>query len=180
MLRSNALEVIAAYQGNSLQQLQLRERYLQFLALNENAMFRECVAGHLTGSALVFDPATDQVLLTHHRKSGRWLQFGGHCDANDPTLAYVAQREAVEESGLQDLKVLNDPVDLDEHELGPNFSCAPTHLDVRFLALASSSQVPTTSEESHDVRWFPAAAPEITDASLRRLIEVSRQIAGGR
>ena len=40
------------------------------------------------------------MLLTLHRKVGRWLQLGGHCEPADTTLAGAALREATEESGL--------------------------------------------------------------------------------
>ena len=169
-LHADAVHVIDAFEPRDVDQARLRLRYLQFLASHRDAMSRDCVSGHLTASTLVLDPSESQVLLTLHRKSRRWLQFGGHTEFGDTTLLAAAEREAREESGLPDLATPSGPVELDEHALGPNFSCAPTHLDVRYLVMADSSITPKVSEESHDVRWFPFDAPEIKDESLRRLI----------
>src|SRR5690606_26123820 len=58
---------------------------------------RERLAGHFTASCWLVDGAGARVLLTHHRKLGRWLQLGGHADG-DRDLARVALREAEEES----------------------------------------------------------------------------------
>jgi hypothetical protein len=52
-------------------------------------------AGHLTGSAWLIDSTGQRVLLTHHRKLGRWIQLGGHADGEADLLA-VAVREARE------------------------------------------------------------------------------------
>jgi 8-oxo-dGTP pyrophosphatase MutT (NUDIX family) len=60
---------------------------------------RERLEGHFTGSAWLVSGDGLRVLLTHHRKLGRWLQLGGHADG-DRDLARVALREAEEESGL--------------------------------------------------------------------------------
>ena len=53
------------------------------------AFRRETPAGHVTGSAWLVNRAGTHVLLTHHRKLGRWLQLGGHAYANARTSAIV-------------------------------------------------------------------------------------------
>ena len=69
---------------------------------------RRRLAGHFTGSAWLVDASGQRVLLTHHRKLGRWLQLGGHADG-DANLAAVALKEGEEESGLGDLVVERAP-----------------------------------------------------------------------
>ena len=76
------------------------ERFQELLARYPNCFERDCWAGHVTGSAWLVDPSGRDVLLTHHRKLGIWLQLGGHSDG-DPETAAVALREAEEESGLE-------------------------------------------------------------------------------
>ena len=62
------------------------------------------------------------MLLTLHRKGGFWAQFGGHCEPSDTTLADAALREAREESGIEELRLVGDgPVDLDRHALSSAF-----------------------------------------------------------
>jgi 8-oxo-dGTP pyrophosphatase MutT (NUDIX family) len=111
--------------------------------------------GHITGSAWLVDRAGEHVLLTHHRKLGRWLQLGGHADG-DEHVRRVARREAEEESGLVVAAVTGDILDLDVHEI-PARGADPAHLhfDVRFAFRALVSDAFTVSDESHALRWVP-------------------------
>jgi len=48
----------------------------------------------------LIDSKGERVLLTHHKKLGKWLQLGGHSDGNSNMLD-VALKEAKEESMLR-------------------------------------------------------------------------------
>ena len=72
-----------------------RDRILDLVAGFPGVLDRTCRPGHLTGSALVADPADRRILLMFHSKLERWLQPGGHADG-DGDLARVALREATE------------------------------------------------------------------------------------
>ena len=137
-----------------------------------DAHLRSCLPGHLTASAIVVDAKGERVLLTHHKKLGRWLQLGGHCDG-DADLAAVALREATEESGIEGLEIDPVPIDLDIHTI-PARKGEPEHLhlDTRFLVRAPVGAQARASDESDELRWFePAEALAIdTDESVRRLI----------
>lgn len=151
-----------------------RARILAFVdAHPRDAHRRELTVGHLTASALVVDAAGERALLTLHRKLGRWLQLGGHCDG-DANLAAAALREAREESGIEDLCILPEPIDLDVHTI-PARPGEPehSHLDTRFVVFAPPGARETVSEESHELGWFsPAELAGIeVDASVRRLFE---------
>lgn len=134
--------------------------------------------GHFTASALVVSPDRRQVLVTHHRKLGQWLQLGGHCDG-DPDLLAVALRETAEESGLTDVRVLGGgrPYDLDVHRIpGRPEMPAHVHHDVIFLMEADPAQQLTISSESLHLAWVP-----VTDARLagnRRLQRALRGLPG--
>ncbi|MEE1927681.1 NUDIX domain-containing protein [Streptomyces sp. TRM 70351] len=172
-LHRDAARVLGAWAAPDGGQDALRRAYLDHLAEYPDAMWRSCTAGHLTGSALVVEDGGERVLLTLHRKMRRWLQMGGHCEAQDTGLAEAALREAVEESGIPDLTLLpGGPVRLDRH-LTP---CA-WHLDVQYVALAPADAVAAISEESLDLRWFGhAELPEVADASVVRLAERARAL----
>lgn len=133
---------------------------------------RTRLAGHYTGSAWVVSADGERVLLTHHRKLGRWLQLGGHADG-DADLARVALREAREESGLSDLVVESLVFDLDRHAI-PARGEEPEHwhYDVRFVVRVHGSEDFAVGEESLDLAWRPVAeiaADPDADASLRRM-----------
>ena len=94
-----------------------------------------------------------RVLLTHHRKLGRWLQLGGHADG-DRDLARVALREAEEESGLRGLVVEPAIFDLDRHWI-PERGAEPGHwhYDVRYVVRATGGEDFIVSDESHALAW---------------------------
>lgn len=133
---------------------------------------RELDVGHLTGSAWLVDREGQRVLLTHHRKLGRWLQLGGHADG-DPDLAAVALREAREESGLSDLVVEPDMFDLDRHWIPERgVEVGHWHYDVRFVVRATAGEGFVVSAESHALAWRPVrevAEAGGYDESLRRM-----------
>lgn len=101
-----------------------RDEYLRFLnAAGDAALRRNGGPEHVTGSCFVFSPAFDHVLLCFHRKGQFWVQFGGHIETKDASVADAAQREAREESGIGDLLLLSPAiVDLDRHDLHAGFS----------------------------------------------------------
>lgn len=134
----------------------LRDSYIRWVRTEgDKALRREGGPEHVTASCLVFSPEFDRVLLCFHRKGQFWLQFGGHIEPADASVADAAQREAREESGIADLTLLSPAiVDLDRHDLHAGFSCA-AHWDVVYAAVVPADAHLTVSEESEDVRWFP-------------------------
>jgi len=175
-----ARRLLDAYEPPTAAQERERARMLAFLDEHPaDAHLRSCVPGHLTASALVLDARGERALLGFHRKLGRWLQLGGHCDG-DANLARVALREAVEESGIGDLAIDPLPVDLDVHVI-PARGSEPEHLhlDTRFLIHAPTDARATASEESLELRWFaPEGLATIeTDDSVRRLCRIAFKAA---
>ncbi len=166
---------IAAYAPRDADQARAREFVLGWIDAHADALSRSCLEGHLTASALVVDAAGERALLTLHRKLGRWLQLGGHCDG-DANLAGAALREAREESGIQGLAIDAQILDLDCHRI-PARADEPEHwhLDARFLVRAPPGAAPKLSAESKALRWFaPRELAEIeSDASVRRLFALA-------
>ena len=145
---------LAAYRERRPEESDTVSRFDAFVDAHRDCFHRSCRTGHITGSAWVVDAAGERVLLTHHRKLGRWLQLGGHSDGNPDTLA-VALREAQEESGLA-VRALEEGIfDLDVH-LIPARGGEPAHhhFDVRFLAVAEHDRF-RTSGESFALCWVP-------------------------
>ncbi|MGV8911764.1 MAG: NUDIX hydrolase [Rhodoglobus sp.] len=136
-----------------------RERYLTFVAAGgADALQRDGGPEHVTASCFVFSPDFENVLLCFHRKGQFWVQFGGHVEPQDATVADAALREAREESGIAELTLRSDAiVDLDRHELHGGFACA-AHWDVGFVAIAAPDVDVAVSDESEAVRWFPTNA----------------------
>lgn len=156
-----------------------REAYLRFVTLaGDAALRRDGGPEHVTGSCFVFSPAFDRVLLCFHRKGQFWVQFGGHIEPEDASVADAAQREAREESGIVSIVLLSTAiVDLDRHELHAGFSCT-AHWDIGFAATTDPDVETAVSDESEDIRWFPVDdLPAQVPAGFGTRLEHARRIS---
>jgi len=148
---------------------------LKFIDDETGYFSRNSYNGHFTGSAWIVSPDMSSILMTHHKKLGKWLQLGGHADGENDLLR-VALREAKEESGIQQFKVLSEKIfDLDIHEIPKhNFEPGHLHYDIRFLLEADpTGEAVIISDESHDVAWIPLAdvAKLNPEVSIQRMIK---------
>jgi 8-oxo-dGTP pyrophosphatase MutT (NUDIX family) len=179
--RSRLVDELDAYVPDTPRERAMLAQLRAFVAGTAACFERTWPAGHVTGSAWIVDRAGHFVLLTHHRKLGRWLQPGGHADG-DPDVRAVALREALEESGLRSLApATSDIFDLDVHAI-PARGSEPEHLhyDVRFAFFGDPSEAPVASAESHAVAWVPLADVEHFDIddSVRRLVAKTARLVG--
>ena len=179
-LRADAHDVLTAWPAPDAEQDRLRQLYLAHLERHPDATSRDCHPDHLTASALIVSADGEQVLLTLHRRLGRWLQTGGHCEPDDITMVDAARREGREESGIHDLAVDTVPVLLSLHEVP---SCGPIrpshHLDVQYVAVAPQGAREVISEESADLAWFGLDDLPDVDQSVRDLIAAAtRRLRG--
>jgi 8-oxo-dGTP pyrophosphatase MutT (NUDIX family) len=177
-MHADAVNTLTAFAPPDPGQEALRSHYLDLLRRRPGAVAREDGPEHLTASALVVDATGERTLLALHRKGGMWVQLGGHIEEHDQTLAGAALREAREESGIADLRLVVDvPVDLDRHELGPAFGRCATHCDVRYVVVAPPGAVEGVSPESLELRWFAwDALPTEAVPDLSHLIEGARRV----
>jgi 8-oxo-dGTP pyrophosphatase MutT (NUDIX family) len=113
--------------------------------------------GHITASCFIVDSDNTRLLLHRHRRLGKWLQMGGHCEGVEAP-AVAALREGTEESGLADLQLLANRIfDIDVHEI-PAAKGEPNHyhFDLRYVAHTSTPDAITMLEdESLDLTWVP-------------------------
>ncbi|MBB2913570.1 8-oxo-dGTP pyrophosphatase MutT (NUDIX family) [Streptosporangium becharense] len=174
-LRDDAREVLTGWVAPTAEEELLRKEFLEHVHAHEDAMWRECVPGHLTATTAVLSHNGERVLLTLHPKAGMWLPMGGHCERGDVSLAAVALREATEESGIPGLRLLPGPLAVDRHRVW----CHPPythHLDVEYGAIAPAAVEAVISAESLDLRWFPVdGIPDLSDEATRRLARRARE-----
>jgi 8-oxo-dGTP pyrophosphatase MutT (NUDIX family) len=189
MHRKPLLDMLCAYRQVFPSEDDVVDRMRGLITEHAECFERACRPGHITGAAWILSPDRRRVLLTHHRKLGRWLQLGGHADGQWD-IEQVALREAREESGMTafdfvriDGSIL--PFDLDIHDIparfdpeGRQLEDAHQHFDVRFLLLAREYQDLHVSDESHDLAWF---TPEevfglTTDESVLRMLRKTLEL----
>src|SRR5262245_51746727 len=129
-LTTSAHDLLTAWTPPSPPQRLLRDAFLEHVDGCEEPWSRANLPDHLTASVIVVDEERTRVLLGLHRKVGKWLQFGGHIEPDDRSIAEAARREAVEESGIADLLLFDSkPVQLDRHP-APCGPAARFHLDI--------------------------------------------------
>lgn len=175
-LHTDALAVLRGWGAPDDEQRRLRDTFVDHLETTADGMWRSSYPDHLTAGTLVVSAGGDEVLLNLHRKAGRWFHFGGHAEAPDPTLRSVAAREAAEESGLDDLVLHPEPLQLDVHVVPfCDTRGGVRHLDVRYGALAVDRDRAAASDESLAVRWWPVAALPELEPRMHRLIELTRR-----
>jgi 8-oxo-dGTP pyrophosphatase MutT (NUDIX family) len=175
-IRDSAIAILTDWRAPDPAQDSLRHAVLAFVQGRTDACRRECVAGHVTASAIVLDDTGTEVLLTLHPRLGRWVQLGGHCDDDDPDIVAAALLEAVEESGVADLVIAPQLAAIHVHPVTCSLGVPTRHLDLQFVAYAPAGAQIAISDESDDLRWWPAGGlPPGTDYALAHL--VSRALA---
>ncbi|MBX3061675.1 MAG: NUDIX hydrolase [Anaerolineae bacterium] len=169
--------LLAAHQPADEKESADMQTIKRMLSETDNLMDRHYPTGHVTGSALVLDAGSGRFLLHFHKKLSRWLQFGGHAEAEENDPAQTALREAREESGLPDLRLLSDqPLDIDVHVI-PARGDQPEHLhlDFRYGLITKLPDALLVGEgESERWRWFTMEEVRmqqiVLDRALWRLI----------
>ncbi|RYC66386.1 MULTISPECIES: NUDIX hydrolase [Spirosoma] len=185
MHREPLLNLLRQYRPADPEEQTMTARTIDFVEKNPACFERSLPDGHITGSAWVVEqkagqgqPAISRVVLIHHRKLDRWLQPGGHADG-DPDVAAVALREAQEETGLNNLKLVGHAdgspaiFDVDIHTI-PARGDVPEHLhyDIRFLVEADPEEAFRANHETKDIQWFSLEKAEslTKDASIFRML----------
>ncbi len=180
--RKKLLDQLADYQSDYHAEMAFKGRFIELINNYDNCFERSLLKGHITGSAWIVDESGDYIFMTHHAKLNRWLQPGGHADG-DENVARVALKEALEETGMEGLRLFSEEIfDLDIHVI-PERKRIPEHehFDIRYLIKTEKNTPFQISEESNDLAWLPLdKVAEQNDAnnSILRMVEKTRKITG--
>ena len=115
---------------------------------------------HMTASSWIMNQPRDKVLMIYHNIYDSWAWTGGHADG-EKDLRAVAVREAKEETGLSDLRLLlPDPFSVEiltvnSHMKHGVFVPSHLHLNVTYL-LTADDHLPlkAKTDENKAVAWF--------------------------
>ncbi len=154
MKRNQLLSLLTKYQPTA-EEIEFKEKTIQFVKEHEDCFERSLLIGHITASAWLLNRNESKALLMHHTKLDRWFQLGGHCDGDSDTLA-VAIKEAQEESGINGIVAITSEIfDIDIHQI-PEHKGIPAHLhyDIRFLLKVDSNEIVVQNVESKELRWI--------------------------
>ncbi len=174
--QTQLLALLKAHQPIDQTETTHHQHIQTFVTQTSACTSRQTLSGHVTASAWILSPDANAALLTHHRKLNRWLQPGGHIDPNDTTIQDAALREAREESGISDLRLLDETLfDVDVHTI-PTRKSEPEHFhyDVRFVFQAPTHDF-VVSEESNNLAWIALdkISELVDDESVLRMVRKS-------
>lgn len=154
MHRQLLLSLLENHQPFDKNEEAMLQQTIDFVRQNPQCFERSLAIGHITGSAWIVDESRDYAILMHHKKLNRWFQPGGHADGETNVLN-VAIKEAQEETGVVDLKILSHAIyDVDVHLIPENpKELAHYHFDIRFLFEVKKDIPLKINAESKEIKW---------------------------
>ena len=142
---------------------------LQYIDNFEDVITRKNTLCHFTASSWIVNKDRTKVLMIYHNQYNSWAWTGGHVDG-DINLLKVALKEAKEETGLENIEVLNkslyslEILTVDGHIKRGKYVSSHLHLNGTFLFEADeNSEIRIKADENSAVKWFPIE--EVVDAS---------------
>lgn len=103
---------------------------------------------------LPYNPATKQVFIIHHKKSGLWLTPGGHIDEGE-NLLQALNREILEELGVENkIKDGARPFLLTITPIDRAVQPCKEHLDLWYRFSTDGSDFKVDTREFLDAKWL--------------------------
>lgn len=136
-----------------------KEMMLNYIDTFKDVLTRENKMCHFTASNWIVNKERTKVLMAYHNIYQSWAWTGGHADGNS-NLLQVALKEAREETGLINLKVLSNGIysleilTVDSHKKRGKFVPSHLHLDCCFLLEADEKEeVRIKEDENSGIKW---------------------------
>ena len=156
----NIEQQIADYKPYNEQEAHDQAVMRQLLATQPDLFTRENQVAHMTASSWLLNATHDKVLMIYHNIYHSWAWTGGHADGDRDLLA-VAKREAMEETGVTEIRAISEDVfsleilTVDGHEKRGVYVPSHLHLNVSYLLEADEEEVLRIKpDENSGVRWF--------------------------
>ncbi len=162
--------ILEAYRPECAQEAADRALMLRAMDRYDDLLTRDNPVMHFTASSWIVSPERDRVLMVYHELYRAWSWTGGHADG-DPDLLAVAEKEAMEETGLREVRPVRPaPVSLEilsvaAHVKRGRHVSAHLHLNLTWL-LEADPRAPLRGApgETAAAAWF---APGIAVESSR-------------
>ena len=156
----NIEEQIADYKPYNEQEAHDQAVMRQLFATQPDLFTRENQVAHMTASSWLLNATHDKVLMIYHNIYHSWAWTGGHADGDRDLLA-VAKREAMEETGVTEIRVISEDIfsleilTVDGHEKRGVYVPSHLHLNVTYLLEADCEEaVSIKADENSGVAWF--------------------------
>ena len=168
-------EKIEKYVPYNEQEEKDKNTILKYMDAFEDTLTRNNEFGHFTASAWVVNKERTKVLMIYHNIYKSWAWTGGHADGESDLLS-VAVREVKEETGVENVKVLDDDifsleiVCVNGHIKRGKYVSSHVHLNVTYLLeVDENATLRIKEDENSGVKWVPI--DEIEVASTERWVK---------
>ncbi len=156
----NIEQQIADYKPYNEQEAHDQAVMRQLLATQPDLFTRENQVAHMTASSWLLNATHDKVLMIYHNIYHSWAWTGGHADGDRDLLA-VAKREAMEETGVTEIRAISEDIfsleilTVDGHEKRGAYVPSHLHLNVTYLLEADENdELHIKADENKGVAWF--------------------------
>ena len=147
-----------------------KKMMLEYIDKFDDVITRDNKMCHFTASNWIVNKDRTKILMAYHNIYKSWAWTGGHVDG-DTDLLHVAKKEAEEETGLKNLKLLSDGIysievlTVNSHIRKGEFVPAHLHLDCCFLFEADEKDfIRAKLDENSGVKWIDIEnASTVTD-----------------
>lgn len=155
----NLKEKIENYKPYNEQETCDKEMMLEYINTFDDVLTRNNKMCHFSSSSWIVNKDRTKVVMIYHNIYKSWAWTGGHCDGDEDVL-HVALKEAEEETGLKNLKVLDDNIfsleiiTVDSHIKRGKFVPSHLHLNCTFLIEADENEpLRIKEDENSGVKW---------------------------
>ena len=188
----NIEQQIADYKPYNEQEAHDQAVMRQLLATQPDLFTRENQVAHMTASSWLLNATHDKVLMIYHNIYHSWAWTGGHADGDRDLLA-VAKREAMEETGVTEIRAISEDIfsleilTVDGHEKRGAYVPSHLHLNVSYLLETDEEEVLRIKpDENSGVRWFfleealaACSEPRMIERVYKKLNAKVRERFGG-
>lgn len=144
---------------NEQEKADLEYMLYMYEKMGDELFKRESLATHFSSSCWITNKDHTKILMNYHNIYKNWGWLGGHND-NDKDFLSVALKEAQEESGLSNIKVLKEePVSIEVlpvtyHIKNSKFVSSHTHMNVTYLFEADEKEeLKIKPDENSGLKW---------------------------
>lgn len=156
----NLKQQLITYQPFNEQEEADKAVMLHLLKTQSDLFTRENKTAHFTASSWILNKNHTKVLLIYHNIYRSWAWTGGHADGETDLLS-VAQREAMEETGITGIRAVMEGIfsletlTVDGHEKNGRYVPSHLHLNVTYLLEADEKELlKVKPDENSGVKWF--------------------------
>lgn len=153
-------EAIRSYTPCNEQEENDKGVMLDLLDTGADLLTRSNRTAHFTASSWLLNREHTKVLMVYHNIYHSWSWTGGHADGEEDLLK-VAVREAMEETGVQTIRVVSEEIfsleilTVDGHIKRGSYVPSHLHLNLTYLLEADEQEVLRVKpDENSGVKWF--------------------------